>query len=415
MSAPHPLSPDPAPAPDPPPRPEGIAPRAVPGRGPRPRLLILTVGFTVGGAEQLILMTAPRLAREGFEVTVACLKGWGPLGDELDARGVRAVALGCARFWDLRAAGRLLSLLRRDRIQIVHAHLFSANLAARLLGWLAGVPVVISSHHDTDVRMGPGRRLVEHLTAPLSDAVIACSEAVRRYAIERYGLRPGLVRTLQNAIEIAASDDDPGGRERLRRELGAGPGDLLIGAVGRLDEPKKGLSVLLAAARILVREVPEIRLALVGDGPARALLERRAAQEGVSHRATFTGERRDIAAVMRALDLLVLPSIWEGFGLSLLEAMAAGLPVVASRVGGVPEVVVDGETGVLVPPGDPQALASACAALLRDRPRLERLGRAGRERVERLFRIERLVRETADLYRGLLPARRADRGSGRRG
>ena len=382
----------------------GESAAAAPGMG-RPRLLVLTVGFTVGGAEQLVLMTAPRLQKMGFEVTVACLKGWDLLGDELEARGVKAVALGSRGATDLRAAGRLLALLRRERTQILHSHLFHANLAARVVGRIAGVPVVLTSHHDTDIWMGLHHRLAERATAPLSDLVLTCSEAVRRYAMRAYGLSPGQVRTVLNATETPSEGTDLASRERVRHELGAGPADLLLGTVGRLDEPKKGLPVFLAAARILARDLPRVRFAVVGDGPARAAIEARATREGVSHRTVFAGTRRDIPAVMSALDLFVQPSLWEGFGVTLLEAMVAGRPIVASRVGGMPEVVRDGETGLLVPPGDPGALAAACAALLRDRDRAARLGHAGRKRVEAEFGIDRLVAELASLYRSILQDR----------
>src|SRR3989442_9728294 len=184
-------------------------------RAGRTRLLILTVGFTVGGAEQLILTTAPRFQRDGFEVPVACLKGWGLLGDELQARGVRALALGARRIWDLRAFGRLLSILRRDRIQIIRGHLFWANLVARVIGRLASVPVVVTSHHDTFGWMRWYQRLAERITAPLSDAVTTCSEEVRRQAIHSFGLRPGVVRTLRNAIEIPEVIPNPAARERV--------------------------------------------------------------------------------------------------------------------------------------------------------------------------------------------------------
>ncbi len=389
---------------------EAILP--VPGIG-RPRVLVLTVGFTIGGAEQLVLMTAPRLQKLGFEVTVACLKGWDLVGDELEARGVRAVALGSRGATDLRAVGRLLALLRRERVQILHSHLFHANLAARVIGRIAGVPVILTSHHDTDVWMGPHHRLAERATAPLSDLVLTCSEAVRRYAMRTYGLSPGRVRTLMNATDLAAEPGGAAARERVRHELGAGPADLLIGTVGRLDEPKKGLPVFFAAARILARDLPRVRFAVVGDGPARAAIEACATREGVSHRTVFAGTRRDIGEVMTALDLFVQPSLWEGFGVTLLEAMAAGRPVVASRVGGMPEVVRDGETGLLVPPGDPVALASACAALLRDRDRAARLGCAGRDRVVAEFGIDRLVGETAALYRSILQDRLSAAREGR--
>ena len=372
------------------------------GHASRPRLLILTVGFTVGGAEQLILTTAPRLQRDGYEVTVACLKGWGLLGDELTARGVRAIALGTRRMWDVRALGRLLSILRRDRIQIIRGHLFWANLVTRVVGRLASVPVVVTTHHDTFIWMRWYHRLAERVTAPLSDVVTTCSESVRRQAIHTFGLRPGLVRTLRNAIEVPEVVPNPAARERVRRELGASRDDLLVGSLGRLVEPKKGLPVFLAAARLLTREFANVRFAVVGDGPSRAGLEERAAHEGVSHCTVFAGVRRDVPEVMGALDLFVQPSLWEGFGMTLLEAMAVGTPVVASRVDGIPEVVEDGVTGILVPPGDAPALASACAQILRQRERAACMGRAGRDRVRAEFAIERLVREIEDLYRELL-------------
>ena len=393
----------------PPREPEGrsAARQAPVTSGGRIRLLILTVGFGTGGAEQLILTTAPRLQRDGFEVTVVGLKGWGLLGDELEARGVRAVALGGRGAWDLRAFGRLLSMLRRDRIQILQGHMYRANIAARLLGRLASVPVIVTAYHDTDVWMRFYHRLIERLTAPLSASVTACSEAVRRHALGAFGLPPGLVHTLPNAIELPEEGQEPRARERVRRELGAAPDDFLVGSLGRLDEPKKGLAVFLAAARLLAREFPRVRFAVVGDGPARGPLEARAAREGVSHCTTFAGLRRDVPDVMRAFDVFVQPSLWEGFGLTAVEAMSVETPVVASRVGGVEEVVIDGESGILVPPGDAPALASACALLLRNRDLAERLARAGRARARERFGIERMVRDLAEHYRGLLDRGRA--------
>ena len=388
----------------PPPGP-GTAATARPAPAPhpgRPRVLILTVGFNIGGAEQLVLTTAPRLQRDGFEVNVACLNGWGVLGDELDARGVRAIALGARGVWDLRVFGRLLSMLRRDRIQVLGGHLFWANLVARVVGRLASVPVIVTTHHDSFSWMRWYQRLAERLTAPMSDAVTTCSESVRRDAIETFGLGTGQVRTLRNAIEIPDPIPDHVSRERVRRELGASADDLLVGTLGRLSEPKKGLAVFLKAARLLSREFPRIRFAIVGEGPARASLEEHAAREGVSHCTMFPGLRRDVPEVMRAFDLLVQPSLWEGFGLTLVEAMAVGTPVVASRVGGIPEAIADGVTGLLVPPGDPQALASACASVLKDRGRAAQMGRAGIDRARAEFGIERLVREIEDLYRELL-------------
>jgi glycosyltransferase involved in cell wall biosynthesis len=377
-------------------------------RGSRWRLLLLTPALGTAGPDRALLALAPRLRREGFEVTVAALGGWGPLGDDLEARGVRAVALGRRSRWDPRAAGRLLSILRRERIQVVHAHRFAASLAARLIGRAAGVPVVITAHHDCGARVSWPRRLGERLTATLSDAVVAGSQEARRQAIEAYGIGAGAARTVRAAVEVPAEPPDPAARDRVRRDMGAGPSDLLVGTVGRLDEPREGPAVFLAAARLLAHEVSRVRLALLGEGPPRAWLEACAAREGVGHRTVICGPRRDLVEALGALDLFVQPSSRDDSGLTLLEAMAAGTPVVAAGLPGV----VDDETGVLVQPGDPEALAGACVLLLRDRERAARQARAARARVVREFRIERLVTELSDLYRELLQGRRGAGGPG---
>jgi glycosyltransferase involved in cell wall biosynthesis len=264
--------------------------------------------------------------------------------------------------------------------------------------------------------MGRRHRLLERVTAPLSDAVVTCSEAVRQYALATYGLRPGLVQTLRNAIVIPQRR--PGVRERVRRLFGGDPEDRVIGSVGRLDEPKKGLAVFLRAAGRLARDMQDtqktgdgakLRFVLVGAGPARPRLEALARAEGIDRLTTFMGERRDVSDLMEGFDLFVQPSLWEGFGVTVLEAMAAGLPIVASRVGGIPEIVREGETGSLVPPGDERALAEECRRLLREPELACRMGAAGRARLEESFDIDRLVDETATLYRDLLARRRGGR------
>ena len=378
----------------------------------RPRVLVLTVGFGIGGAERLILWTAPRLRDAGFDVTVAALKGRGPLADRLEAQGVPAVSLDGRRH-DPRTLVRLLRYLRRGRFDLLHTHLFLANVAGRVAGRLAGVPVIVAAHHDTDVWMKARHRLLERLTAPLGDCVVACSEAVRRYAVETYGLTPKRVITLRNGIEIAPLATDEAARRRLRAGLGAGPDDLLVGGVGRLVSRKKGYDLFVEAAAAVAAQVPRARFVLAGEGPDRAALETRARDLGISGRLVFAGLRDDVHDLMGAFDLFVQPSRWEGFGLSILEAMAASRPVVAARVGGIPEIVADGVHGRLVPPDDAGALARAIAALLRDRDLALRLGRAGRARVEAEFGLDRLVGETAELYRTLLRGRAAGAAAAR--
>ncbi|HZN02441.1 MAG TPA: glycosyltransferase [Candidatus Polarisedimenticolia bacterium] len=370
---------------------------------PGPRVLALTVGWGLGGAERLLLLSAPRLRSLGFDVRVGALKEDGPLRGLLEGAGVPCVAFGARHRGDLGALVRLGRYLRRERIDVLHAHLFYANLAARFVGRLANVPVILAAHHDTDVWMGPHHRLLERLTAPLSHRVLACSEAVRRYAIDRHGIRAERVVTLRNAIDPEAAPAGSGARARARAEFQASEDDRVAGTLGRLDEPKKGLRVFIAAAARVAAADPHACFVLIGDGPARAGLERKAAALGLGDRVRFLGERTDALSLLPGLDLLVQPSLWEGFGLSVLEGMAAGVPVVATRVGGLVEVVRDGVDGVLVPPEDAPRLAEAIAALFADPELRERFGVAGRTRARAEFHVDRLVVETASLYRALLP------------
>jgi len=375
-----------------------------------PRVLSLTVGFDVGGAEQLLLATAPRLVARGFDVRAAALKGPGPMMAELEAAGIPCTALGATGRFDARALLALAALLRRERIDILHTHLFLANVAGRIAGRLAGVPVIVSAHHDTDVWMGPHHRLIERLTARLADRVVACSDPVRDWAVRRIGLPAQSVLTLRNAIAPLAPVG-PEERTAARAGLGIGANDLVVGTLGRLCEPKKGLAMFLDAATRIAAAEPRARFVLAGDGPARRALEERAAAAGLAGRVRFAGERRDINRLLAAYDLFVQPSVWEGFGLTVIEAMAMERPVVVTSVGGLPAIVRDGAEGTLVPPGDAAALAAAVIGLLGDPERRARFGRAGRARALSEFGIDRLVDDTAGLYRDLL-GRRAHRQAG---
>jgi glycosyltransferase involved in cell wall biosynthesis len=378
----------------------------------RARVLALSVGLGTGGAEKLLRLTVPALRARGWDMTVAALKGTEAEREVFERAGVPCRTLGAESRFDPRPLVRLHRILRAERIDILHAHCFLANVAARVTGRLAGTPVVISAHHDTDVWMGPVARLVERQTARLGSRVAACSEAVRRYAIERHGLDEAKVVTLRNAT-AALPQASAASRAAARAALGFTADERVIGTLGRLDEPKKGLRTFLAAAaRISVAE-PRARFVLVGDGPARSELERRAASLGIRERVRFHGDEPSPERLLPGLDVLAQPSLWEGFGLSVVEAMAAGVPVVASRVGGIPEAARDDREAVLVPPGDAARLAEGILALLRDPERAARLGAAGRTRALEEFSLDRLVNETAALYESLLPRRRRGAAEGR--
>lgn len=378
----------------------GAIPAPAAGASRRLKVLLVTVGLDVGGTEMQIRELALRLDRARFDVAVCGLKGPGVIGEELRARGARVVTLNGAGKGDVRVLVRLARLVAAERPDIVHAFLGFANVAASLVGRLLGVPVVIWSYRDLEVWKTRPRWLLDRAALRWADAVTCCSDAVRRFVLAHVNGQAAKFSMIHNGVDVELFRS---ARPVSRSELGVRDGVAVIGTVARLDEPKKGLTVLLRAlAGIAARsDVPDWQVLLVGDGPARAELERTAAELGLAGQVVFAGVRRDIPSVLRVLDVFVCPSLYEGFGIVIVEAMAAGRPVVASAVGGVPEIVVDGETGLLVPAGDAPALADAIARLLRDPASARQMGARGGDRARELFSVERMVRQHERLYEAL--------------
>lgn len=361
------------------------------------KVLLVTVGLGVGGTETQIRELALRLDRARFDVVVCGLKGPGVIGEELRARGVRVVTLDGAGKGDARVLLRLARLIAAERPDIVHAFLGFANVAASLVGRLLGVPVVIWSYRDVEVWKTRPQWLLDRAALRWADAVTCCSDAVRRFVLAHVNGQGAKFATIHNGVDVEAFRTP---QAVSRPALGLRDGVPVVGTVARLDEPKKGLAVLLQALAELASrsDVPDWQVLLVGDGPARARLERAAAELGLARRVIFAGQRRDVPSVLPVLDLFVCPSLYEGFGIAIVEAMAAERPVVASAVGGVPEIVVDGETGLLVPVGDASALADAIHRLLRDPELARRMGARGRDRASDLFSVDRMVRQHERLY-----------------
>ena len=366
-----------------------------------PRVLVLAVGMGTGGAEALIRDSLPLLRDDGFDLSLWVLKEGGAQLAPIRRSGQSVRALSDSSAAGAAPLARLLRDIRGERFDLIHSHLFWANLCARAAGKWAGVPVVINSHHGTDGWHSLSHRLLERGTVGLADRLVACSEAVRRCAVEQVGIPARKVVTIPNGVPVQRFAGRAG-RDRMRATLGLSPGSLVIGSVGRLDEPVKGYAVLLKALEILGGTMPEVVCLICGDGPARARLENSLRERNLSEKVRFLGERQDVPLILQALDLYVQPSLSEGFGLSVLEAMATGLPVVATETGGLPEVVRAGVTGDLVPPGDANQLAQRIRSLLGDAVRRAAYGREGEMRARRDFTLERMVRGWSALYRELL-------------
>jgi sugar transferase (PEP-CTERM/EpsH1 system associated) len=357
----------------------------------------------VGGLENGVvnLVTGPA---DAFRHSIVCLTEVGALGARLGER-VTAIALGKRPGHDPAAFARLVARLRRLRPDVVHTRnwaSFDAVLAARL----ARVPVVIHGEHGRDITDPDGRHPLRNrlrrLAAPLISRFVAVSDDLRRWLVEQVGVPAGKVVHICNGVDTTRFS--PGDRA-IRAGLGLGAESVLIGTVARLD-PVKDQAGLLEAFALVARQRPEAILMIAGDGPCRGALHQRADSLGLTPRVRFLGERSDVPDLLRAMDVFVLPSIAEGISNTVLEAMATGLPIVATRVGGNPELVEDGVNGLLVPRSDVPALARALDRYLDD-PALGVLhGKSSRERAVDVFDLQRMRQAYGDLYIGLARGRR---------
>ena len=343
-----------------------------------------------GGAQSALLRLLEGQDRSRFTPVVLCLYN----GDRLVARqirslGVEMIDLGMKRKWRIDAFWRLWRHLRQTRPTILHTWMFHANIPGRLLGRLAGVPTIISSER-TMGQEGSVRRLLNRVTGRLADRIICVSQNVADFAAKEIGLPADRLVVIPNGIDTSVF------RPALAPSTKA-TGQLTIGYVGRLQKVK-GVHFLIDAFARLVSEYPHLQLQLVGDGSERAALAQQAQALGVSDNIHFLGIRADMPALYPTFDLFVLPSLWEGMPNVALEAMACGVPVIATNTGGTPEVVQTGRSGILVAPGDVTALYEAMAMLIADAEMQCRLAQAGRRFVEQTFSINQTVASTVTLY-----------------
>jgi glycosyltransferase involved in cell wall biosynthesis len=358
----------------------------------------LVIGGDVAGG-QIVALQLARAARKRGDRVVFLSPARGPFTELVEREGMEVYLVDVSRTFRLDGALRLLRLLRRLHVDVLHTHTaLAANVISRVAGRLAGSAVVSHVHIQNHFRPNRLARAVhtnlDNVTARLSARILAVSESTHRSLLAQ-GYPPGLVETVYNGIDPSLHIAQGNG---LRRELGVPDAAPLVLEIGRLCDVK-GQRELIEAAAL----VPSVHVALAGDdleqgGAYRALLERLAADRGVSDRVHLLGYRSDPDALLEEADVFVLPSWIEGLPLVVLEAMVHAKPVVATAVGGTPELVEDGVTGLLIPPRDRDRLAAAIRTLVEDRERARAFGAAGRERVERQFSEAAMTRRVLEVY-----------------
>jgi glycosyltransferase involved in cell wall biosynthesis len=368
--------------------------------GPAIHVVLLTAGLDRKRFESL-LVSGPENPGEGSMLDYALSHGVQPI---MIPDIVGEFSLGPR---ELRALVRLYRLIRRERPHIVHTHTAKAGFVGRLAARLARVPVVVHTFHGHILHgyYSPRKtqllRGMERILAGMTDRVIAVSEQVKQDLVT-YGVAPaGKILVVPLGLELEPFLEGSQSRGAFRRELNLNGVERLVGIVGRIF-PIKNHHLFLNAAALVARQEPTARFVIVGDGVLRPAMEQYARTLDIAERVIFTGWRRDLARIYADLDVLAVTSNNEGTPVSAIEAMAAGCPVVAMRVGGLPDLISDGETGYLVPPGDSQAASAAMLRLLREPEMARRMGQAARALVRERFAAQRLVSDMQRLYPELL-------------
>lgn len=343
----------------------------------------------------MVLALVRGLPAQGFDVAVATVMGLGPLEAPMREAGAEVRCLGRRRRSPgLAALARGAGWVRGGAFDLVHTHLFAGDTWGRLAALAGGARATVSTAHNTDLdEDGPGHRAAGAVLARLTDRVVAVSRAVAEHVVAR-----GVPR---DRVLVIANGADPSRFPHPPAPLLPDPARPRLATIGRLA-PQKGVEDAIDALALLVPRFPGVDLTVVGEGPLLGALVLRAERAGVRDRVRFAGRVADVGTVLAETDLLLHPARWEGFGLVLVEAALAGVPAVATAVGGIPEVVDAPRTGYLVPHDSPAALARAAAALLSDPRALRATGEAARARALALHTEERMVADYAALFRELL-------------
>lgn len=371
-------------------------------QGKKIKLLKMLTNFRIGGTERQVANLAKGIDASQFDLHLACLCQIGELLEELETLGVPRPEFRIGSLYSPRTMWQSLRLahyVKKNRIQIVHSYGFYPNVFTVPVARLAGASIVVASIRDTGDLLTPMQTRLQKLVCRFADCVLVNADAIRVSLVEQ-GYNPSKIVVIRNGIALS----NFARKERntvLRRELGFPPSARLVAVFSRLN-PMKGVEYFLDAAMVLAERIPDVCFLVAGDGGSKKELEDRAGRLGLGQRIVFAGFRSDVRDLLSEATISVLPSLSEGTSNTLLESMAAGIPVIATRVGGNPEVIEDGISGLLVPPRDSAALAAAMIRLLEDEALALRLGHAAMLRVSELFSLSGSVQQTENLYRRLV-------------
>jgi glycosyltransferase involved in cell wall biosynthesis len=354
----------------------------------------------VGGAERIVVSLAKGVNKSSFNPIICCLNYKGRLADEAEKAGIRVIELHKRPKIDLTIIPKLIKVIKENKIHIVHTHLWTADFWGRITAKLAGVPIIISTAHNVDHWKPKIFLFADNIFSCFTDKIIAVSNEVKEFYVKKVKINPEKIKTIYNGIDILKFNKPKSNLSELRKELGLNDKHKILGIIGRLVE-QKGHIYFLKMLKIIKIRHPEIKALVVGNGQLREKLKAKTKELALSENVIFTGIRKDIPEIMGLIDILVLSSAYEGMPVVALEAMASGKPIVATAVGGNPEVVEDGKNGFLVTPYNPEALAEKVLYLLENREAAEEMGKNCFAKAEAQFSLVSMIKETENIYKDL--------------
>jgi glycosyltransferase involved in cell wall biosynthesis len=376
------------------------------------RILLFTDSFSRGGTERQFVRLVKSLDQSKYDLSIGCLQRRGQLLSEAESTGIPIVEFPINSLYNIRAANqfaKLVRFLKREQIQIVHAFDFYTSLFAVPAARIAGVPVVLASRRELLSLRSPWQQRTIRIACRVATGVVVNSRAARNDLVSLEPAIQNRIEVLHNCIDLREFNLRRSPAE-VRRELGVSPNSIVVAGLGNL-RPEKDFEAFLLAARRILDAIPSTEFLLIGDGPERDRLKRTAAELNLTAQFRFLNDRSDVPDLLGAIDILVMSSASESFPNAILEAMAAGKPVVATDVGGIPELVEDGQTGFLVPPKDTVAIAHFVLELCRNSARRQEMGRAARSQVESNFTVESVVARLEEIYSSFVRKHIGSRGT----
>lgn len=367
------------------------------------KIIYIIYSLEFGGAQKVIASYVKNLSKQNYELSVCAIRQGGPMKKVLEGLGARVFILNKRIGFSIKIIFKLINLLKKGNFDIIHLHDHTANKWVVPVVLMLGIKRIVRTEHvildkRRNEKVYPWIYMFLNL---FNKKIIAVSEFVKNFHSEKDYLNKNKYVTIYNGIkceEFTPTVD----KTKLRRELGLEEARYVVGNIGRLHEAK-GQRYLLEAANLILHDEPSTHFVIIGDGPLKSVLVNYSKELGISERVIFSGVREDIANMMNLIDIFVLPSLWEAHPITILEAMAAGKPVVATNVGGNEETIIDGITGFIVPPKDPESLANAILTLIRDVELSRQMGVKGREWVRKNFDECKMIEKTQKIYQSLLP------------